>query len=67
MATFFMILAGIFALATLATLMVGVFAMGKAGEFNRKYSNKLMRMRVLFQLLTIGCLVLAMLAYQHGR
>jgi hypothetical protein len=41
--------------------------MGKAGEFNRKYSNKLMRMRVLFQLLTVGCLVLAMLAYQHGR
>jgi len=66
MATVFMILAGIFAFATLATLMVGVFSMGKAGEFNRKYSNKLMRMRVLFQLLAVGSLVLAMLAY-HAR
>jgi len=67
MATVFMILAGIFAFATLATLMVGVFSMGKAGEFNRKYSNKLMRMRVLFQLLAVGSLVLAMLAYHAGQ
>lgn len=67
MATLFMILTGIFAFATLAVLMVGVFSMGKAGEFNRKYSNKLMRMRVLFQLLTVGCLLLAMLAYRAGR
>ena len=67
MATFFMILTAVFAIATLATLMVGVFSMGKAGEFNRKYSNKLMRMRVLFQLLAIGCLMLAMLAYHSGQ
>jgi Hypoxia induced protein conserved region len=64
MATFFMILTAIFALLTLASLMVGVFSMGKAGEFNRKHGNKLMRMRVLFQLLTIACLIIAVLAYQ---
>ena len=64
MGTFFIILTAIFALATLASLLIGVFSMGKAGDFNRKYANKLMRMRVMFQLLTIICLVLAMVAYQ---
>ena len=64
MGTIFIILTAIFALATLASLLVGVFSMGKAGDFNRKYANKLMRMRVMFQLLTIICLVLAMVAYQ---
>jgi hypothetical protein len=66
MATFFIILTAIFAIATLASLMVGVVSMGKAGEFNRKYGNKLMQMRVLFQLLTIGCLLLAIFAYRAG-
>ena len=64
MGTLFIILTAIFALATLASLLIGVFSMGKAGDFNRKYANKLMRMRVMFQLLTIICLVLAMVAYQ---
>ena len=66
MGTFFLVLTIIFAALTLASLMVGVFSMGKAGEFNRKYGNKLMRMRVMFQLLTVGCLIIAMVAYQHG-
>jgi hypothetical protein len=66
MATFFIILTVIFAVATLVSLMAGVVSMGKAGDFNRKYGNKLMRMRVLFQLLTIACLILAMIAYQAG-
>ncbi len=66
MATFFMILTAVFAVLTLASLMAGVVSMGKAGDFNRKYSNKLMRMRVIFQLLTVACLVLAIVAYQAG-
>lgn len=66
MATFFMILTAIFAALTLAALMVGVVSMGKAGDFNRKYANKLMRLRVFFQLAAIGCLILAVLAYQAG-
>ena len=59
MATFFFILTAIFALLTLGSLMVGVVSMGKAGEFNRKYGNKLMRLRVMFQLATVVCLILA--------
>jgi hypothetical protein len=61
MALFFMALGGIFALATLATLLVGVTTMGKGGAFNDKYGNKLMRYRVIFQGLAIGCFVLGLL------
>ena len=66
MATFFFVLTGLFALLTLGSLMVGVVSMGKAGEFNRKYSNKLMRLRVMFQLATVVCLILAVVAQQAG-
>jgi hypothetical protein len=66
MATFFFILTGLFALLTLASLMVGVVSMGKAGDFNRKYANKLMRLRVFFQMATVACLILAVYAYKAG-
>jgi hypothetical protein len=66
MATFFFILTGLFAVLTLASLMVGVVSMGKAGDFNRKYANKLMRLRVFFQMATVGCLILAVYAYKAG-
>ncbi len=47
----------------LALLMVviGVIAMAKNGNFNKKHSNKLMRMRVLFQ--CIAVLVFAAIIY----
>jgi cytochrome bd-type quinol oxidase subunit 2 len=66
MATFFFILTGLFAVLTLGSLMVGVVSMGKAGDFNRKYANKLMRLRVIFQLATVACLILAVVAQQAG-
>jgi len=66
MAIFFMILTAIFAALTLASLMVGVVSMGKAGDFNRKYANKLMRLRVFFQMATVACLILAVYAYKAG-
>ena len=34
-------------------LCVGIFAMMRGGEFNRSWSNKLMRLRVLMQFITI--------------
>ena len=61
MSLFFFILGGIFALATLATLLVGVTSMGKGGAFNDKYGNKLMRYRVILQGCAIGCFVLGLL------
>ena len=61
MTFFFMALGGIFALATLATLLVGVTSMGKGGAFNEKYGNRFMQFRVLFQALAIGSFVIALL------
>ena len=49
MATFFIILTGLFMAATLVTLGIGVIGMGKGGDFNKQNANRLMRLRVLFQ------------------
>jgi hypothetical protein len=62
MRIFFWILMAVFLAATLATLLIGVAAMGKGGAFNEKYGNKLMRLRVIFQGLAIACFVLGWLA-----
>ena len=45
-------------IAVAATLLVGVFSMAKGGEFNRKYSNKLMQLRVGLQALAVILLLL---------
>ncbi|MBM3558177.1 MAG: HIG1 domain-containing protein [Alphaproteobacteria bacterium] len=44
-------------LATLAVLLVGVFAMAKSGDFNRKYGNLLMRARVITQGATLALIL----------
>jgi hypothetical protein len=46
---------------TLIILLVGVIGMARGGDFNKKYGNKLMRMRVIAQitaLLLMGLLAL---------
>ncbi len=48
--------------AVLASLAVGLFGMVKGGEFNKKYGNKLMRMRVTLQGLALALFVLAVWA-----
>ena len=40
-------------LAVLAVLGTGLYAMFKGGDFNRKYSNKLMRLRITLQYIAI--------------
>jgi hypothetical protein len=61
MSIFFFALGGVFALATLATLLTGVVGRGKGGAFNDKFGNKLMRMRVILQGLAIACFVIGLL------
>ena len=39
----------LFMAATLAVVVVGVIAMAVNGKLNKNHSNKLMRLRVLFQ------------------
>ena len=42
-----------------ASLVVGMVAMIKGGEFNKKYGNKLMRTRVTLQGVALGFFALA--------
>ncbi|MFN7038860.1 MAG: twin transmembrane helix small protein [Alphaproteobacteria bacterium] len=41
------------ALAVLGTLIIGIISMSLGNKFNRKYANKLMTLRVVFQSLAI--------------
>lgn len=59
MSRFFFILMIIAMILVLASLIVGIVSMIKGGEFNKKYGNKLMRMRVTLQGLALGLFVLA--------
>ena len=43
----------LFMLATFAVVIVGVIAMAVNGKLNKNHSNKLMRLRVLFQAVAI--------------
>ena len=48
----------LFMAATLAVVGVGVIAMAVNGKLNKNHSNKLMRLRVLFQAIAIFVFVL---------
>jgi len=61
MPNIFLILLTIFMVLTLASLLIGVFSMGKGGDFNKRNSNKLMRYRVMFQIGAVVSFVLYML------
>ena len=43
----------LFMLATFAVVVVGVIAMAINGKLNKNHSNRLMRLRVLFQAVAI--------------
>ena len=47
-----------FSVAVFAALTVGVFAMAKGDSFNKNWSQKLMRMRVLFQAIAVLFIVI---------
>lgn len=47
---------------TLAVLGVGIVSMIKGGEFNAKYGNKLMKMRVIMQGIALACFALAIMS-----
>jgi uncharacterized membrane protein len=53
--------------AVALTLFVGVFAMFRGGAFNRKWSNKLMRMRVALQFGAILIIVAAVALGGRGH
>jgi hypothetical protein len=51
------ILAAIACLVVVAVLLVGVGSFGRGGEFNRKYANKIMRLRLLAQFVAVILIV----------
>ena len=50
-------------LVVLVILLIGIGSFGKGGEFNRKYGNKLMQLRILAQ----GLAVLAIVIFAWAR
>lgn len=50
--------------ATLAILFAGIVAMARGGAFNRKYGNRLMRYRVIFQGVAILLFVLLVFLFR---
>jgi hypothetical protein len=44
--------------SVVVVLAVGLAGFAAGGEFNRKYGNKLMRLRLLFQFIAVGLILL---------
>ncbi len=60
------IIVAIACLAVVAVLMVGVLGFGKGGDFNRKYANKIMRLRLLAQFIAVVLIVIFVLLRRGG-
>ncbi len=54
-------LLGIALFMTLGVLFVGLFAMARGGDFSKKYGNRLMRFRIIFQGIALLLFAVAML------
>ena len=61
MSRFFSILMIAAMILTAASLLAGLFCMMKGGDFNKKYGNKMMRMRVTMQGLALALFAIAFL------
>ena len=58
-----LILVGLFAVLT--ALGFGLYALFRGGEYGRTHSNKLMRLRVLAQFITVLIIVAAFYFHRH--
>jgi hypothetical protein len=59
------LLAAFACLAVLAVLMIGVGGFARGGDFNKKYANKIMRLRLLLQFIAV--LLIVAFVYFSGR
>ncbi len=50
------VLVGIALVVTLGALVAGVVAMARGGDFNARWGNKLMRLRIVAQCAAVGLL-----------
>jgi succinate dehydrogenase hydrophobic anchor subunit len=53
-------------LVVLVILLIGIASFGKGGEFNRKYGNKLMQLRIAAQGLAVVAIVIFAWARSKG-
>lgn len=51
--------------ATFLVVLIGIITMGRGNEFNQKYGNKLMRLRIVMQAVTL-ILIMAGLGFGWG-
>ncbi len=65
MTGFIVVLLVIAMIATVGVLLFGVVGMARGGEFNRRYSNKLMRARIICQ--AVALLLFAILMVVLGK
>ena len=54
-------------LAVLVILMVGIGGFARGGEFNRKYANKIMRLRIIAQAVAVALILVFVLLSQSGE
>jgi hypothetical protein len=52
--------------AVVIVLLIGVVGMARGGDFNAKYGNKLMRLRVILQGLAIVLFILLVVTASRG-
>ncbi len=45
---------------TVAVLLTGIIGMARGGAFNRKWGNRLMRYRVVFQAFALACFAIGL-------
>lgn len=58
----------VLAMATVAIiLLIGIGGFGKGGSFNRKYANKLMRMRIMAQFVAVLMILLFVFINRGGE
>jgi hypothetical protein len=59
------LLAAFACLAVVAVLMIGVGGFARGGDFNKKYANKIMRLRLLLQFIAV-LLIVAFVYFSRG-
>lgn len=65
MSKILLIVALVACVAVLAVLLFGVGTFAKGGDFNRKYANKIMRLRILMQAIAVVLILLTVWVARH--
>ncbi|SDW17505.1 Hypoxia induced protein conserved region [Albimonas donghaensis] len=54
-------------LCVLGVLLFGVGSFARGGDFNRKYANKIMRLRIIAQAIAVVLILVAVWAMRSGN